>query len=160
MPRFKCFPWSLQQQQTGLVSYHNAFPLSSHFLFPNSLVIFISLWAHSRLTNSCLLSQCLGQMKNTLQYSFKRTGVSHWPDGSTSRILQRVLGHLCLWDHIAFYPLSRQGVRAVSWSLRCNLHHRHVVVCSVDTISSHQIPEICQISHPRSLLQSYTSIAR
>lgn len=52
--------WLQQQPRNWLISYHNALPRSPHFLFPNSLVIFIRLWAHSKLDNSCLINQFLG----------------------------------------------------------------------------------------------------
>lgn len=85
-------------------SSHPAFPLSSHLLFPNSFVMCISLWAHSRLANSCLTNQCSGQMESTLKPSFKRNeclSLAWWehiqniPWGES----QRLLGHLSVGSH-------------------------------------------------------------
>lgn len=127
-------------------SSHPAFPLSSHLLFPNSFVMCISLWAHSRLANSCLTNQCSGQRESTLKPSFKRNEClslawwEHIQNIPLGRITE-VAGASVNGITHRFSPFPGREVRAMFWPLSETCITNMVLVCSVETISSHHIPE-------------------
>lgn len=126
------------KKHTGLLSYFLS-PLLPP-LFPNSLVIFISLWAHPKLTNSCLTNQCRGAVNEKHFQAFPLKGIPlpHRQMGAQPEYPQvgSCRGHpgVCLWCFWAILPSSGKGGK---WCPGCSdvtCITDTALVCSVGTI--------------------------